>query len=201
MTVRQGDCLTSIAAQHGFTWAKLWNHPDNADLRQLRKDPNVLYPGDVVMIPDLEERIESGATEARHRFRLKEVPAEFSVRLIDEDGEPLAHLPFEFVIGVRTIDSGQTDGDGKIELPLPPDATEGELTITDGDETWVFPLDFGALDPIDTDDGASQRLQNLSYVDQDDAKAVELYQHERGLEATGELDDATRRQLESDYGV
>ena len=61
-TVKQGDCFMSIAAANGFLWDILWNHGDNATLKQLRKDPNVLFPGDTIVIPDKTQRIESAAT-------------------------------------------------------------------------------------------------------------------------------------------
>ncbi len=51
-TVEQGDCLDSIAFAHDFFPDTIWNHPPNAAIRAERKDPNILYPGDVLTIPD-----------------------------------------------------------------------------------------------------------------------------------------------------
>ena len=46
-TVKQGDYLAKIAAQFGFTNLKtIWDDPQNAKLKELRKNPNVLFPGD-----------------------------------------------------------------------------------------------------------------------------------------------------------
>ena len=54
-TVQSGDWLQKIAEEHGFeSWRDLYNHPDNAAFRAKRPDPDVIYPGDVVMIPDRE---------------------------------------------------------------------------------------------------------------------------------------------------
>ena len=78
-TVKQGDCISSIAQKHGLFWDKVWNHPKNANLQERRKDPNVLSPGDVVFVPDKDEKEESGATEQRHRFKRKGVPEKLRI--------------------------------------------------------------------------------------------------------------------------
>lgn len=44
--VKQGECLSSIAAQYRFAWEQLWNLPQNRELRLKRKNPNILFPGD-----------------------------------------------------------------------------------------------------------------------------------------------------------
>ncbi|MCC6528535.1 MAG: LysM peptidoglycan-binding domain-containing protein [Polyangiaceae bacterium] len=49
-TVQPGDYLVQIAAEHGTTWEAIWSHPANAELRQRRGSPDVLYPGDVLAI-------------------------------------------------------------------------------------------------------------------------------------------------------
>ncbi|WP_316858005.1 type VI secretion system tip protein TssI/VgrG [uncultured Cohaesibacter sp.] len=40
--VQSGDTLPSIAGRHNTHWRLIWDHPDNADLREKRKEPNVL---------------------------------------------------------------------------------------------------------------------------------------------------------------
>ena len=52
-TVKQGDHLSSIANAFKFsTYQTIWDHPHNAALKAQRVNPNVLYPGDVLYIPD-----------------------------------------------------------------------------------------------------------------------------------------------------
>jgi LysM domain len=51
-TVKSGDTLSSIAQKQGIrSWQEIYNHPDNAAFRIKRPNPNLIYPGDVVMLP------------------------------------------------------------------------------------------------------------------------------------------------------
>ena len=50
--VRQGECIESIAHDHGLFWPTVWNHPKNRELRQRCAAPNVLAPGDTVAVPE-----------------------------------------------------------------------------------------------------------------------------------------------------
>jgi hypothetical protein len=73
--VQAGDCIASIAYENGFFWKTLWEHPDNAELKQKRTSPFLLVPGDVVKVPDLRVEDVSKPAEAKHRFKLKGVPS------------------------------------------------------------------------------------------------------------------------------
>jgi len=109
-TVKQGDCISSIAQMHGLFWYKVWNHPKNANLNERRKDPNVLSPGDVVFVPDQEEKEESGATEQRHRFRKKGVPAKLRLRIMEEpEREEPRQAPAETASATDSRDSHTED--------------------------------------------------------------------------------------------
>ena len=80
--IQHGDCIGSIAFDHGFFWETLWNHTQNSKLKSKRKDPNVLKVGDVVHIPDLSIKQESTATDQCHHFKLKGVPAKLKLKLM-----------------------------------------------------------------------------------------------------------------------
>src|SRR5262249_22534323 len=153
-SVQQGDCLSSIAAQHGFLWKTLWNDPGNAELQQLRKDPGVLYPGDVVNIPDKVIKEESRSTDAHHKFKKTEEPTRIKIRLLLDD-KPRANLRYELQVAGQTI-TGSTDGNGFLEENIPPSARAGVLAVTEGKSHYIYQLDFGSLDPIDTDDGVRE---------------------------------------------
>src|SRR5215813_1534190 len=95
--VQQGECISSIAFAAGFLPETLWDLPENADLKSLRKDLNILHPGDVVEVPELRLREEDRPTGARHSFVKKGVPA--LIRLQVFDGEkPRANQEYTLTI-------------------------------------------------------------------------------------------------------
>ena len=112
--VERGECISSIAHRHGFFPRTIWEHPENSALREVRTSPNVLVAGDRVHIPDLDPHEAQGATDQRHRFVLRGVPAKLHVVLRD-DGEPIASAPFTAIID-GVIHTGTTTGEGRIEL-------------------------------------------------------------------------------------
>ena len=85
--VRQGDCIDSIADHFGHLPATIWNHPSNAELKSIRKNPNVLLPGDRLTVPKRRPKEEPGETELRHRFVLRGVPAKLKIRLLSRPDE------------------------------------------------------------------------------------------------------------------
>src|SRR5262245_19743157 len=91
--VARGDCLSSIGKQYGFSWKALWDHPQNAGLKEKRRDPNVLFAGDVVFVPKVQIKEEAVPTDQRHKFKLKDVPSKFRVRLL-RNGKPRSNKPY-----------------------------------------------------------------------------------------------------------
>jgi hypothetical protein len=160
-TVQQGDCLSSIAYENGFFWQTLWDADENADLKELRQDPRVLMPGDMVVIIDKRQDSYDGQTVQRHRFRMRGVPAKLRIQLM-WNGQPRANEDYQLEIDDLKI-SGTTDGDGKIELTIPPNAKAGTLTIGKELRRRSYQLKLGALNPVDDISGLQQRLNNLGY--------------------------------------
>jgi hypothetical protein len=208
--VREGDCISSIAQENGFFWETLWNHSNNADLRQLRQDPNVLFPDDKVFVPALSEKTEDCATEKLHRFRRKGVPAKARFRFLDEQGQPRANVKYDLDIDGDTS-QGKTDAEGYIEISIPPNAQEGTITLhpddqddqNDQDEIYTFFL--GGMDPVSEKAGACKRLNNLGYqcdIDNTEqfVKALKEFQLNHDLEVTGELDEPTQKALLEEHG-
>lgn len=202
--VRAGDSMASIAHAYGWhDWQGLWEHSDNAELRRRRASPHVLYPGDVVMVPDSRPRPSEveAATGQRHRFVVRAATMRLKLALKDRSGAPVASRAFEVRVGGRTV-TGTTDGTGRVDVALPPDAHDAELRVTlDGGRTLTVPLAIGYLDPIEEESGVKQRLRNLGYLPQAApspaavAAALEAFQEDQSLQVTGEADEVTRARL------
>src|SRR6266704_2359474 len=144
--VELGDCFSSIAEQYGFFWSTLWNHADNADLKELRQDPNVLLKGDVVVIPDKTLKHESCATEQEHKFKKKGTPAKIKIRLLLED-KPRKDEPYKLAIDGKWFKDGKTDGDGYLTQSIPAGAVHGLLRVGKGEDVDEYELELGTLDP------------------------------------------------------
>src|SRR5689334_22229736 len=112
--VKQGECLSLIARRYGFSkYQTIYQHPDNADLRRKRPNPNVLYPGDVVMIPDRQAAATQHATGSSHRFSVWRAKKVLRLVIRDPDDAPLAHEPYVLAIDGESR-SGTTDAGGKL---------------------------------------------------------------------------------------
>jgi len=200
--VQQGDCISSIAYEHGFLWKSIWNHPDNSGLKQARKNPNVLLPGDRVTIPPRQQKDEAGATEMRHRFRRKGVPERLQIRLLDQKGNPRRNLSYKITIDGQ-VRQGKTDGRGALNEPIAPNARGGELVIGKGALAETYPLLLGHADPVTTTAGLQKRLNNLGWncgpedgvLGDETRQAIEEFQSLYGLPVNGTADEATREKL------
>ncbi len=208
--VRQGECIESIALAHGYLPDTLWNHPDNAQLKRERKDPSMLLPGDRVQVPDPRPKQEQGADGRKHRFRRKGLPSKLRVQVLCE-GEPRKNEPYTLNIDGK-LSRGTTDGDGVVEVPVPPNAQRGTLIVgQDEKDQQTFELRLSGLDPIESVTGAQQRLSNLGFLAEAPAtewtpaarQALLDFQIQHVVKgqdkASGEYDDATQRALEKVY--
>jgi hypothetical protein len=205
-TVQQGDCFTRIAKRYGFQdYRLLYDHPDNAALKKARPDPNVLLPGDVVKIPDRDDKKVPRATGKQHAFKVKRPLRALKLTLLDREGKPLGGAAYTLRVEGATF-TGKTGGDGKLKHDIPIDATTGEIVLAASGIRR--PLRIGHLDPIDSPTGVQGRLNNLGYhagqVDGDlgpwTEGALQGFQADQGLPKTGKCDDATRAKLKAAHG-
>ena len=253
-----GDCLQSLALANGFgDGKKIYDAPENADLRKLRAVPAAVAPGDTVVIPDLKPRTLSLPNEQVHNLVVRRPKAVLRVVVCDEAGEPIAGKSYELTLGETTI-QGTTTGDGVVEQPLPLDVTEATLLVHEESSKdqgrWRWHLTMATLEGSDTPRGQWQRLVNLGYWcepdssdddgeadadedsggddaaasgdegddgggdaedgdedgDEDDADeppmdsfalAVRAFQHDEGLDESGEIDDDTLDSLIKRHGI
>lgn len=201
--VEQGECLSSIADANGFFWQTLWEHPKNADLKNLRKDPNILFTGDEVVIPDKRLKEETVGTGQVHRFRVKGIPAKFRLQIM-RDAEPRAGESFVLKIDKVEVKRGTIPASGYIEIPILPQAQQGELIIGEGETAEVYVLSLGYLDPIETISGIKARLNNIGFdcgdvnneMDEVTIEAIKNFQYYiNHPNPKGELDEQTRQSL------
>jgi Putative peptidoglycan binding domain/LysM domain len=160
-TVKQGECLNSIAYDNGFFWQTLWDADENSDLKDLRQDARVLMPGDTVTIIDKRQKTQEGPTDQRHRFKMKGVPAKLRIQLM-WNGQPRANQDYQIEIDGQKA-TGTTDGEGKLEFSIPPNAKSGTLTIGQELQQRTYNLKLGSLNPVKEITGLQQRLNNLGY--------------------------------------
>lgn len=202
--IEQGECLSSMAYANGFFPDTIWKHGKNAALKEQRKDPNVLLPGDQLYVPDKRCKEVSCSSDARHRFRRKGVPNKLRVRLLDCD-EPIANARYTLEVDGR-CSKGKTNGEGVVEAAIQPGARRARLVIPERKLEYFFNL--GHLDPADTVTGAQARLNNLGHhagpvdgvLGPRTAAALRAFQRKHNVPVTGKLDGDTIRRLIKVHG-
>jgi N-acetylmuramoyl-L-alanine amidase len=214
-TVVQGEHLSSIAMKYGFSSYKtIWDHGQNADLKKKRQNPNVIFPGDRLFIPDKSEKEESRNTEKKHRFELK--TERLKLRLVLEDlyEKPIANAKCELHIENESKEL-TTDGQGKIEQEIRPEVQRALLIIKDPQtpiNEMAIPIKIGDLDPVNEESGLKARLNNLGYFagplegkSEEENKtmflsAIEEFQCDHGLVVDGKSGANTQAKLKQVHG-
>jgi hypothetical protein len=202
--VAQGEHLSSIAEQYGFSdYRTIWNHPDNAELKQRRPDPHVLFPGDRVFIPDLLRKKEAAETSRRTRFRLQAPRLMLRLQVKDYDDQPIINTACTLEVEGATYEL-VTDANGQIQQPISVSARAGKLKILDHE----MPVQIGHLDPVEEVSGQQARLNNLGYDagevgETDEAKlrsALEEFQCDHNLMVDGTCNPQTQARLLEVHG-
>lgn len=217
---RPGECLARIAWRYLLDPKVVSDHPDNRDLLAKRKDPTMLFPGDKLTIPDGKEPSFTVATGQHHRLVVHPPRKELRLVVKDENQEPMANAAYQLTLdGVRPEKqnrSGTTNGQGMLSERIPLKCMSALLEIAG----WRLHLRLGFLHPMPADDsesasGVESRLRALGYaaghsrrtapgkprvLSTDTRLALGLFQTDAGVEATGNLDDATLDKLKQGYG-
>jgi LysM repeat protein len=215
-TVVAGDCLYSIAQQYGFPdWKTIYDDPENKDFKKARPDPNVLYPGDQLVIPDLEPSTKnvSCTLDQEHKFKVKLPHVMLRVKVKDEDDKPITGKKFRLEVGDKNSYDGTTDGDGIVQQRIPVGEKAARLWIfftgdEENGEHLMWDVGVGFLDPNDTPEGLQKRMNNLGFLCGDpDGQwhpgmdvAIRTFQKSVGISPSGKLDDATTAKLKDTHG-
>lgn len=204
-TVQQGEHLSALAEQYGFHgYAAIWEHPDNAELKQRRKNPHILAPGDEVTIPDRKAKVVDLATGASHRLEVRRSTLTLRLVILDGSRHPRSNESCAMTVE-GTSRAVTTDDDGKVERAITATDRRASLELDDVE----IPVDIGALDPVDRPSGWQARLINLGYLespidDEDDPdlrSAVEEFQCDYQVTLTGRCDAATQQKILEAHGV
>ena len=219
--IQQGDYLGKIADSHGIPAGSIWDHPSNASLKKSR-DPNVLFPGERLFLPKLQEGKMSRPTNQRHEIRLSRNLNRLELELVDAAGKPIANQKYRLTWDDRVFE-GTTSSSGVVKLEKLPHLESASATLTLPEVGLSLQLQPGGLNPSSAgkddsgyDDGVSgmrARLASLGFEldaesdgsNDDLVGAIALFQrfvmNRPPGEARGELDDETRGAIQSQFGV
>jgi len=206
--VKQGEHLFRIARQSGFRNPDtIWNHPNNSDLRDLRPNPNVLFPGDLIFIPDFQQKSVVRPTGQLHTFTVDNKKLRLAVVIRDANSDPIPNEQCLLLVD-DIFDSKKetltTDADGRIEKEISPDAEGGEVRV----RGQVYFLKIGDLDPETEKTGQRARLANLGYyfgegadIDEGELRtAIEEFQCDHNLSVDGVCGPKTQTKLKEIHG-
>jgi hypothetical protein len=210
-TVQQGECLSSITKQYNLSdYRLIYDHSENAEFKRRRPDPNIIYPGDVLFIPDKELKEVPRSTDNKHKFKLKKQLVLLRIVVKDDQDHPYANKRYQLTVEDTQFD-GRTNGQGFLEQKIPADATNGELKVWTGQDDRIdfhgWKLSLGHLDPVETVTGVQARLNNLGFycgavdgiVGPMTSEALRDFQGKEKLQQTGQIDAATRNRLKSKH--
>lgn len=213
-TLQPGECLSSIAHKYGFrSWKTIYDHPDNAAFKKKRPNPNLVYAGDSLVIPDRGQQPKSVAVQNRAKvtFKVKSPVTRLRIIVQGPDEKPIAGKKFEIVAGGLVI-KGTTTGEGLAEAKVPHTAQEGQITLWLSDAAdgprYFWTLKIGHLDPLETVEGVQARLNNLGFpcgavdgvLGRRTQVALRSFQQAIGLQVSGAIDASTRDKLAEVHG-
>jgi hypothetical protein len=219
-TVRAGDCLSSIAAEYGFDdWRAIYDAPANETFRKKRPNPNLIYPGDTLVIPDAKPRKVNRPTGATHVIAVRRERTWLRLQL-------KVHEPHKYLLEVGAQQyAGVTDGSDVIAHRIDArqnsgtlrywpvanaqgsatsdEATEGSPSTEPPDDALVWTLSIGSLDPIEEVSGIQGRPRNLGYfageitgdVDEPTQGAIRRFRVDQQLSETSDIDQVLRDKL------
>ncbi|MFL0799397.1 MAG: peptidoglycan-binding protein [Agarilytica sp.] len=213
-TVAQGETLARIAKQHKFaSWQTIYNHVENKPFREKRPDPNIIFPGDQLKIPEKEDRMSSGSTNSTHVFRVKKPEIEkFRVKIQNSSGRAWAGKRVVLSVGGQNIDA-PIGPNGVLEIELPNgDESEGELKVfmdpNSEEPTHEFEVQLGHLDPVEELSGVQARCNLLGFdcgvadgiMGSKTRTGVKKFQASEGLDVDGVPGPMTKGKLKEVYG-
>lgn len=212
-TVKQGENLTRIAKKYGFADYKvIYEHPTNEAFREKRPDPNVLFPGDVINVPEKKVDKKTGRSGGKHKFKLKPPVAErLVIKIQDGDDDPWVGIKVVLDVEGKTLETEIGD-DGLLELNVPDGASRGTLKVfmepESNEHTHEYALELGNLDPVEELSGVQARCNALGFdcgvadgiMGKNTKKGVKEFQSAYDLDVDGIPGPLTQGKLKEVYG-
>jgi hypothetical protein len=204
--IRSHDFLDRIAQRVGLAPDEIWNAPENERLRTERPDRNMLCAGDLLFIPRMQrpppERVNPGVT---NEFARDVARTNVRVKFATTDG-PIASQGYR-VEGAGPVIAGTTDAEGVVSFQVR--VTVRAVRVRFPALGLTFPLNLGALDPLDEPTGIQMRLKQLGHyfgaIDgdldtPDSIRGLMAFQRIHGLRTTGVDDKDTLAKLREIHG-
>jgi hypothetical protein len=204
-----GDHVVRLAYVYGHaTIDAMWQHPENAELRQVRPDPGVLAPTDVVHVPDAPARVFDGLLTRREHTLMVELPLPTLRLVLLRPGG----IPYAAHACTADFDDARTrsvaDSEGTVTLELGPFTNAVALAF----DRHAVELAIAQLQPVEATAGWHARLENLGYQPGPlhgdtpaDAyavrSAIEELQCDHGLTVDGVMGPKTRAALLAAHGA
>lgn len=209
-TIEQGETLLRIARRYGLgRVAALYDHPCNEAFRALRPNPDLVYPGDRIVIPSPDDRPGKVGVTNRQNVFLKTAARE-TLRLRLKGGQGKRAV---LTVNGQTLESTVDDrGLLEFELPVHAEAT-AELALylsePEGEPSHQWTVKLAYLDPIDTLSGIQARCNSLGFdcgivdgvMGPQTRQGVKRFQASAGLSEDGEPGPKTQQKLEEHYGL
>ncbi len=152
-----------------------------------------LPPGPFILVLEDDEDADSDSNENSNEEK------EIKIVLKDHEENKYSNKKFELRFGQKVL-SGNTDGNGKIQVKIPSNVLQAKLMVwlRDGEEKASYTT-LLQLQDFDEDDGISSvqaRLQNLGFyagsINSENIKltkeAIKNFQRKNNLPVTGEID-------------
>jgi N-acetylmuramoyl-L-alanine amidase len=206
--VEHGECLSSIASRFGVSdWQDIYNASENADFKKKRPDPNVIFPGDKVIIPDFKPASSQNA-DGGTTVVIKLPERKVQVKLLGAGGKALADVECTLEFGETKLPPAKTDGGGIVKFAIPSDVTTALLRAPG--RCWE--LGLCQLNPMtdvgDDVSGIQARLNNLGFgggivsgvLDAPTKAAIRDFERAQGWEPTGKSSDKLTSKLAEIYG-
>lgn len=189
-TVQDGEGLQSLAHLQRINPLRIWDHPKNQALFQLRKNPHILHPGDELYLPEGIRECPGLETGQCHKLQFGRYPCEIRmvVDVASIYAEKSVHYQLELEDGtmLRGCTTLRADSPSKLAMRIPATVDSGVLTVfldpEDPEQNLRVNVGLGHLCPVDETRGLQARLRNLGY-DVGELDGSRGPRTEQGLEA------------------